>query len=81
MPTQRVPLWLVVLTLLAAGSMLLGGCTAVDFDQFSFEAGRQARQLFDAAMHQLGEFVAGFCSGASLPAAAAVVAVLLWRRR
>lgn len=79
MPGRRVLMVLIVLSL--AGAILLSGCAAVDFDQLSYEAGRQARRAFDVAMDQLGQFVAGFCSGGAAPAALATVAVIALRKR
>lgn len=71
----RIAAILLLLTL----SLTATGCTITWNGELNREAGRQAREQVDQLLQQLGEFVAGFCSGAALPLAAA--GVVLARRR
>lgn len=74
---------LVLLALIVLLLLALSSCADLSPDDLSRESGRQARQVVDQLLEQLGEFVAGFCGAALAPAALVLLAVggpSNWRR-
>ncbi len=66
---------LILLALILLLLLALAGCAGLSPDDLSRESGRQARQVVDQLLQQLGEFVAGFCGAALAPVSLVLLAV------
>ena len=70
---------IIIAALLLALSLILTGCSLAGTEGDPYSAGQKARTEFDQAADKAGDFVAGFCSTAPLPAAALGLVVVLRR--
>lgn len=70
---------IIIAALFLALSVFLAGCGVINVEGDPYSAGQKARTEFDQAADKAGDFVAGFCSTAPLPAAALGLVVVLRR--
>ena len=72
---------IIIAVLFLALSLILAGCSLTGIEGDPYSAGQKARTEFDQATEKAGDFVAGFCSAAPLPAAALGLVVVLQRAK
>ena len=79
MRNRKPKIAIVALFILLVLSLILAGCSLTGSSGDPYSAGQKARTEFDQAADKAGDFVAGFCSTAPLPAAALGLVVVLRR--
>lgn len=62
-------------------SLVLTGCELTGTPDDPYSAGQRARAEFDKMTGDAGDFVAGFCNAAPLPAVAVGLVIVLRRAR
>jgi hypothetical protein len=81
MRTRKPGIIIAVLFVFLALALILTGCSLTGTEGDPYSAGQKARTEFDQAADKAGEFVAGFCSTAPLPAAALGLVAMLGRAK